>query len=159
MAENLAQGNRTRDPPGARGTEAEKRTVAVTEAQIMEYVASLTERGCVDGSVKKYEHDLMQFYQFLPPGKQNCLRHAEGLAVRAAEAGVRTPHGQRLHLRGQQLFGVAGLSDLQLMGQLAVDDVQPELTRNEYLRLLSAARQLGKERTYLLVKAFAVDGD
>ena len=36
--------------------------------------------------------------------------------------------------------------------------MQPELTRNEYLRLLSAARQLGKERTYLLVKTFAVLG-
>ena len=32
-------------------------------------------------------------------------------------------------------------------------DVQPELTRAEYLRLLSAAKQLGQERAYLLIKA------
>ena len=158
MAENLAQGNRTRDPPGARGTEAEKRTVAVTEAQIMEYVASLTERGCVDGSVKKYEHDLMQFYQFLPPGKQiasgtlKAWRSAllkQGYAPRTVNACISA---------GNSFLAWLGCRDLQLMGQLAVDDVQPELTRNEYLRLLSAARQLGKERTYLLVKAFAVTG-
>ena len=35
---------------------------------------------------------------------------------------------------------------------------QPELTRGEYLRLLDAARRLGKERAYLLTKVFAVLG-
>ena len=41
-------------------------------------------------------------------------------------------------------------------GRISIaDDVQPELTRNEYLRLLSAARALGKEQAYLLVKVFA----
>lgn len=33
------------------------------------------------------------------------------------------------------------------------EDIQPELTRAEYLRLLSTAKQLGQERVYLLVKA------
>lgn len=34
------------------------------------------------------------------------------------------------------------------------ETIQPELTRGEYLRLLSTARQLGKERTYLIIKVF-----
>ena len=38
------------------------------------------------------------------------------------------------------------------------EEVQPELTRSEYLRLLSAARALGKEQVYLLVKVFACTG-
>ena len=38
------------------------------------------------------------------------------------------------------------------------EEPQPELTRSEYLRLLSAAKALGKERTYLLVKVFATTG-
>ena len=38
------------------------------------------------------------------------------------------------------------------------EEVQPELTRSEYLRLLSAARTLGKEQAYLLVKVFACTG-
>ena len=37
-------------------------------------------------------------------------------------------------------------------------DVQPELTRNEYLRILSAAKLLRKGRTYLLAKSFACTG-
>ena len=36
--------------------------------------------------------------------------------------------------------------------------VQPELTRAEYLRLLGAAKVLERERTYLLVKLFALTG-
>ena len=45
------------------------------------------------------------------------------------------------------------------MGQLELEDrLQPELTRNEYLRLLQTAKFLGKERIYLLVKVFASTG-
>ena len=44
------------------------------------------------------------------------------------------------------------------MGALEVDDVQPELTRTEYLRLLTTARALDKERLYLLVKLFGCTG-
>ncbi len=36
--------------------------------------------------------------------------------------------------------------------------VRPELTRNEYMRLLSAAKVLGKERIYLIMKLFACTG-
>ena len=35
------------------------------------------------------------------------------------------------------------------------DNPQPELTRNEYLQLLQAAKRLDREREYLLVKLFA----
>ena len=37
-------------------------------------------------------------------------------------------------------------------------DVQPELTRAEYLRLLSAAKHIGKEKTYLLIKTMGGAG-
>ena len=49
---------------------------------------------------------------------------------------------------------MSGKGTLQLTGQLNIAYDQPELTRSEYLRLLSAARHLNKERTYLLVKVF-----
>ena len=51
-----------------------------------------------------------------------------------------------------------GRRDLQSVGALEVDDVQPELTRTEYLRLLTTARALDKERLYLLVKLFGCTG-
>ena len=52
-----------------------------------------------------------------------------------------------------------GAWEYQLEEQVELqNDVQPELTRNEYIRLLSTARMLGKERAYLLVKVFACMG-
>lgn len=36
--------------------------------------------------------------------------------------------------------------------------VQPEISRSEYLRLLSAAKQQNKEKLYLLIKVFATIG-
>ena len=51
-----------------------------------------------------------------------------------------------------------GRRDLQSVGALEGDDVQPSVTRTEYLRLLTTARALDKERLYLLVKLFGCTG-
>ena len=52
-----------------------------------------------------------------------------------------------------------GRRDLQLLERLETEpDAQPELTRTEYLRLLQTAKALERERTYLMVKAFALTG-
>lgn len=133
-------------------------SLVMTREQITEYISALPERGCVPGSVKKYKHDLLRFYQFLPEGKQiteSTLKDwradllEQGYAPRTVNASVSVANS---------FLSWLGRRELQLTGQLEVDDVQPELTRNEYLRLLSAARHLGKERTYLLVKTFTVLG-
>ena len=48
-----------------------------------------------------------------------------------------------------------GARELQLVDKLnSPGELQPELSRNEYLRLLTAARSLGREQAYLLVKVF-----
>ena len=39
-----------------------------------------------------------------------------------------------------------------------LNDIQPELSRTEYKRLLQAAKLLGKERTYLLIKTMGGAG-
>ena len=53
------------------------------------------------------------------------------------------------------LLEFAGRRDLQA-GQLPLSEgtLLPELTRNEYLRLLQTAKHLGKRQTYLLVLMF-----
>ncbi|WP_025544109.1 tyrosine-type recombinase/integrase [Oscillibacter sp.] len=57
------------------------------------------------------------------------------------------------------LLAYLGRRDLQLIGQLDTEEeIQPELSRTEYLRLLTTARNLGRERTYLMVKVFALTG-
>ena len=101
----------------------------------------------MESSVRKYSRDLAAFYDFLPAGKEITRRTmerwrdallAQGYAPRAVNASVSEANG---------FLGWLGLREYQLSGQLDVeDDIQPKLTRTEYLRLLSAARAAGRER-------------
>ena len=129
--------------------------VALSREQIAEYTHSLLERGCVGGSVKKYAHDLLALYRFLPQGKEigpsTLARWRDALA----EQGYAPRTINTCISAANSFLAWLGCREYQLAGQLTVDDIQPELTRDEYLRLLSAARLLGKERTYLMVKVFA----
>ena len=52
-----------------------------------------------------------------------------------------------------------GHREYQLANQLKLEtELQPELTRTEYLRLLQTARALDREKVYLLVKLFGSTG-
>lgn len=140
-----------RDPP--------RRETVITTDQIEAFLESLADRGRAAGTIQSYRRSLLQFYQALPPDKRvdrdALVRWRDGLlrdgyTPQTANAALSAANG---------LLEFLGRRDLQLIGQLEpAPEPQPELTRTEYLRLLSAARALGKERTYLLVKAFALMG-
>ena len=52
-----------------------------------------------------------------------------------------------------------GHREYQLANQLKLEtELQPELTRTGFLRLLQTARTLGREKVYLLVKLFGTTG-
>ena len=129
----------------------------VTRLQIENYLESMRGRGCVEESVKKYEHDLDMFYQFLPEDKQITRTTLKEWRTALLEKGYAPPRTVNSVISAANGFlGWLGWREYQLLGRISIaDDVQPELTRNEYLRLLSAARALGKEQAYLLVKVFA----
>ena len=140
-----------RDPP--------RRETVITTDQIEAFLESLADLGRAAGTIQSYRRSLLQFYQTLPPDKRvdrdALARWRDGLlgagyTPQTANAALSAANG---------LLEFLGRRDLQLIGQLeSTPEPQPELTRTEYLRLLSAARALGKERTYLLVKAFALTG-
>lgn len=83
------------------------------------------------------------FYDYLPPDKQIVLNTletwrqallAEGYAPATVNTNISAANG---------LLDYLGRRDLQLTGQLETETApQSELTRTEYLRLLSAARAL-----------------
>ena len=133
--------------------------VTVTREAISDYLADLVLRDRKDETVRFYGAKLKAFYDYLPPDKQvdqNTLETwrqallAEGYAPATVNTYLSAANG---------LLEFFGRRDLQLIGQLEpAPEPQPELTRTEYLRLLSAARALDRERMYLLVKAFALMG-
>ena len=126
----------------------------MTREQIEDYVAHRQDEDRTSESIQKYARDLDALYRFLPEEKRiypETLSQwrgsllGEGYAPRTVNSMVSVANSFLKWL---------GHRELQLTGQLNIAYDQPELTRNEYLRLLSAARHLNKERTYLLVKVF-----
>ena len=114
------------------------------------YLADLQSRGRTPGTIQTYRRNLLMFFRALP--KDGRLDRAALARWRDAmvERGY-TPRTVNVQLASANgLLEYLGLRDYQLPIRLkpAADEVQPELTRTEYLRLLSTARALGKERTY-----------
>ncbi len=119
------------------------------------FLEHLRERGCSGNTLDKYRRALAQLRAFLPQDGQleadTLLRWreallADGYAPRTVNACISAANS---------LLDFLGRRDLQLAPmRLPEGGVQPELTRGEYLRLLQTARDLGRERLYLLVKVF-----
>ena len=109
--------------------------------------------------MQMYGAKLRAFYHYLPSDKRVGPGTLSAWRGALLEAGY-SPGTVNTHLSAANgLLGCLGRRDLQLAGQLEPEpSIQPELTRAEYLRLLQAARILEKERTYLLVKIFALAG-
>lgn len=136
-----------------------KTGLELTQRQIDDFLQHLAHKGCRKASLEKYRRDLTRFRLMLP--EDRCVRWDtvprwrealmdRGYAPRTINSNVAEVNG---------LLDFLGHRELQLPGQLDVGgDDQPELTRTEYLRLLSTARLLERERTYLLVKLFATTG-
>ena len=133
--------------------------LTVTWEEVCRYLDSLAARGRRRETIQVYRPKLEAFYHFLPEDKRvaadtlELWRAAllrEGYSPGTANTHVSAAHG---------LLAYLGRRDLQLIGQLDTEEeIQPELSRTEYLRLLATARNLGRERTYLMVKVFALTG-
>lgn len=110
----------------------------------------------VQGMLNTYRKKPDRLYQALPEGGKSIRRGTllnwreqlaeEGLALETINQSVVAANGY-LEYMGAREFQVT--EKLGTPGQST-----PELTRSEYLRLLDAARILGHEQAYLLVKVF-----
>ena len=125
----------------------------ITWEQIGAYLEDMEARGCTPESIKSYRRNLTIFFRFLPPDKRLDRRSVANWRDTMLEHGYmpRTVNNRISSANG--FLGYLGLREYQLPEQIRPPDgdVQPELTRNEYLRLLSAARALGTERVYFVV--------
>ena len=131
----------------------------VTEKAVRTYLADLTAKGRSADTVRMYAARLRTLWEDLPPDKQVRREPLADWQDTLLDRGY-SPGTVNTHLSAANgLLEHMGRRDLQLVGQLdAVPEVQPELTRTEYLRLLQTARILGRERIYLMVKVFALTG-
>lgn len=135
-------------PPGLR----------LTPADLEAYLDSLSQQGRGHDTVATYRRNVRALYDGLPEDKTvrpGTLARWQRMLL---EKGY-SPRTVNVRMSvANSLMAFLGRRDLQSVGALEVDDVQPELTRSEYLRLLTTARALDKERLYLLVKLFGCTG-
>ena len=133
--------------------------LTVTWEEVCRYLDSLAARGRRRETIQVYRPKLEAFYHFLPEDKRVAADTLELWRAALLREGY-SPGTANTHVSAATgLLAYLGRRDLQLIGQLDTEEeIQPELSRTEYLRLLATARNLGRERTYLMVKVFALTG-
>lgn len=130
--------------------------VPLTPEGIDGFLEHLRAKGRVQGTLDTYRKKLDRLYQALPEGGKSIRRDTllnwreqlaeEGLASETINQSVVAANGYLEYM---------GAREFQVTEKLGgPDQSTPELTRSEYLRLLGAARLLGREQAYLLVKVF-----
>lgn len=133
--------------------------VPISPQQITQYLESVKGKGRTAGSLQKYHRDLTALYDYLPPVKRIGPDTLREWRVDLIQQGYATRTVNTFIVEANGFLRWLGAWQCLLTEQIELqNDVQPELTRNEYIRLLSVARALDKERTYLLVKTFACVG-
>ena len=133
-------------------------SVTLSEDVIAAYVSILRAEGRTGQSLRLCETVLRQFLAFLPDGmitkdslpawREQLL--SEGFAVRTVNCRVSTVSA---------LLEAMDCREFQVDRQLRPPQFEaPELTRQEYLRMLQTAKLLEDRRGYALAKLFATTG-
>ena len=131
----------------------------LTRSDIDLYLQDVASRGCKQGTLENYRRSLLNFFDWLPEGKrvsrEKVYEYQEYLIGKYTS---RTVNMKMTAING--IFGFLDLREYQSTVKASVDDtaIQPELSRNEYLRMLSAAKAIGDERLYLIIKLFGTTG-
>ncbi len=131
-------------------------SVKLSREDIEGFINHMLNSGFKLGTVKQYQYCLNRFYEDLPEDKMLYVGDidrwrdkmlAEGFAPRTINTGISAVN---------RLLGYLGRRDLQSTERAKTQEPEaPELSRAEYLRMLSTAKSLGKEKAYLLTKVFA----
>ena len=125
----------------------------LTDELELRFLENLREHGRTKGTISTYRRNLSKLRKYLPEDSNLDPAFLSSWQSELLEQGYSPGTVNSCTATVNGLLEFAGRRDLQA-GQIPINGEasSPELTRNEYLRLLSTARQLGKERIYLLIK-------
>lgn len=133
--------------------------IRITPEIIDGYLRTLAEKGRSPSSLQNYRGMLMKLHDYLPKDKELDERRSASWIESLERQGyyARTINVHLSVLNGFLVY--LGRGGWQLKSYIReLNEVQPELTRSEYMRLLRTARRLGKERSYLLIKTLGGAG-
>lgn len=138
----------------------ENKEVALTEEAIESYLQSVASQGRTKGTLANYRRSLMKLYDWLPTGKYLSQETVKAYKDYMKEDLHFSPKSINMNLTPiNAILAYLGLWKYQVPPvSLNSTEYQPEISRSEYLRLLSVAKQNNKEKLYLLIKVFATIG-
>lgn len=127
----------------------------LTPEMLESFLVDLSDRGRSQVSLQEYRRTLTMICSCFSLGDSKITAESGGRWKRWLEAQGLSPRTVNMRISvWNSLMQYLGHRDWQVAEFNSLkEDVQPELTRTEYLRLLSTAKHLGQERVYLLVKA------
>ena len=120
----------------------EDRGIQINQEKIRGYLEMLRQKGRSQETIRMYEAKLKALVAYLPPSgylmRDSLLDWRETLLQSYSPRTVNTCLSA-----ANRLLEYLGRRDLQLIGQLeTAEELLPELTRAEYLRLLQVAKTL-----------------
>lgn len=133
-----------------------RNAVPLTPETIGGYLEHLQAKGRAQGTIDSYSRKIKRLYRELPEdGKMIRQGTLRVWREELSQTGCTPAAINQFIVAANGYLEYMGAREFQVVDKLdAVPDPQPELTRGEYLRLLSTARSLGREQVYLLVKLF-----
>ena len=138
----------------------EQTGLQMTPERIEEYLQARQGDGLTENTLQTYRAKLNRIYEALPADDKTIYRGTiQALTDRFSEQGF-SNQALNVLLATADSF-VLWCERPELQASVRLDrgpTVQPELTRAEYLRLLSAAKTLDKEREYLIIKTIVLTG-
>lgn len=134
--------------------------VALSPERIEVFLDALCARGCVGGTAEVYRRGLTHLYKTLPEDKEIRQGTLFNWKEQLIQEGYAARTVNTFLAAADVYLEESGARAYQISERLKPeeDTAQPELTRNEYIRMLQTAKALGRERVYLLVKLFATTG-
>ena len=134
--------------------------LTISQDKIDEYLLARKASGLSDNTIQSYRVKLNLIYNSLPaddkaiyPDSINSIvntLHEQGYSNQALNVLLAVADGYVTYYKRPDL------QSLSRMGR--EEQTQPEITRTEYLRLLSTAKILDKEREYLIIKVIVLTG-
>lgn len=131
----------------------------MTVELLQEYLAACRAKGLSENTLSTYRARLTQFYALLPEDKTIRRGTIQTVAEQMRRTGYSVPASNLLLSAADGFVLWCDHPELQSAKRLEAEEtVQPEITRAEYQRLLSAAKRADRERDYLLIKTIALTG-
>lgn len=131
----------------------------ISPETIEAFLADQKEKGRKASSLQNYRRTLLELYRYLPEDK--CIREQTGSEWKVCleKQGLQPATVNTRISIWNSFLRYLGRREWQMEDfEREKVKVQPRLSRTEYLRLLSAAKLLEKEKTYLLIKTLGGAG-